>query len=132
MNSIAFVTELFYPSIGGQEFRFLRLASGLARRGFNVTVYTTDHTGGSLPREEVIEGVHVIRYVVLKNYVKPGSRALTQVVKFAIATRKLVLRLIAENDFILVNQMPILHLFFTPRSNTICIDWCEAYRKGML
>ncbi len=132
MNSIAFVTELFYPSIGGQEFRFLRLASGLARKGFNVTLFTTDHTGGSLPREEVIEGVHVVRYVVLKKYVKPGSRALTQAVKFAIAMRKLVPRLTAENDFVLVNQMPILHLFFIPRGNVICIDWCEAYRKSTL
>jgi len=48
-TSIAFVTELFYPSIGGQEFRFLRLTQGLSKRGFNVAVYMTDHTGRTLP-----------------------------------------------------------------------------------
>jgi len=132
MSSVAFVTELFFPSIGGQEFRFLRLAQGLSKRGFDVTVYTTDHTGGSLPKEDNVNGVRVVRYITLKNYVKPGSRSLIQLAKFIAAMRNLLTRVIREYDFILVNQMPILHLLFLPNEQKICIDWCEVYRKGIL
>lgn len=132
MISIAFVTELFFPNIGGQEFRFLKLAHGILKKGFDVTVYTTDHTGGTLPKEDKISGVHVVRYVTLKNYVKPGSRSITQLSKFIVATRNLLRRIIKEYDFILINQMPILHLLFLPTEPKICIDWCEVYRKGSL
>ena len=130
--SIAFVTELFSPSIGGQEFRFLRLAQGLSKRGFNVAVYTTDHTGGTLPNEDSVNGVQVVRYLTLKNYVKPNSRSFSQLIKFVIATASLIKKLAREYDFIFVNQMPILHLFFLRGMNEVCIDWCEVYKRGTL
>jgi len=66
MTSIAFVTELFYPSIGGQEFRFLRLAQGLSKRGFDVAVYTTDHTGETLPNSEHPRSLDHIRVSTLR------------------------------------------------------------------
>jgi len=130
-TSIAFVTELFYPSIGGQEFRFLRLAQGLSKRGFDVTVYTTDHTGGALPNEDSVNGVRVVRYLTLKNYVKPNSRLFSQLIKFVTATASLIRRLAEEHDFILVNQMPILHLFFLSGTK-VCVDWCEVYKRSAL
>jgi len=132
MKTIAFVTELFYPSIGGQEYRFFRLAQGLSKRGFKVDVYTTDHTGGSLQEEENIDGIHVVRYVKLKNYVKPGSRSIIQLAKYITATHSLLKDIIEIYDAIILNQMPIVHLLFLSDYRNVYIDWCEAYKKGML
>jgi len=132
MKSIALVTELFYPSIGGQEYRFFKLARGLLKRGFKVDVYTTDHTGGSLQREEDLAGVHVVRYIKLRNYVKPGSRSIGQLAKYVVTTRNLLKNIIKEYDAILVNQMPIAHLFLLPNKRNVFVDWCEVYRKGTL
>jgi len=128
---VALVTELFYPSIGGQEFRFMQLSKGLAKRGVEVKVYTSDHLG-SLAKEEKIDGVHVIRFVTLRNYVKPGSRALIPLAKYTIAVNKLIKELVKECDHIIVNQMPIIHLLFIPSNDKIIIDWCETYKQGML
>jgi len=128
---IAFVTELFYPSVGGQEFRFMQLAKGLAKRNVKVQVYTCDHLG-SLAKEERIDGIHVIRFVTLRKYVKPGSRGLIPLVKYINATSKLIKELVKEYDYIIVNQMPILHLFLIPSYDKIIIDWCETYEKGIL
>jgi len=128
---IALVTELFYPSVGGQEYRFLQLAKGLVRQGIKVEVYTTDHIG-SLPKEEIIEGISVKRFVTLKKYVKPGSRGVVPLMKYVVKVRKVVEELIKEYDYILMNQMPILHLFFTSSNAKIVVDWCETYEKGYL
>jgi len=129
---MAFVTELFYPSIGGQEFRFMQLASGLAKRGAEVDVYTSDHLG-SLSRKEEMDKIHIVRFVTLRNYAKPSSRAFIPLVKYVSAVSKLVKKLVEGNyDHILINQMPILHLFSIPSNDNIIIDWCETYEKGLL
>lgn len=71
---VSIVTELYEPSVGGQESRFARFAEALAGRGREVTVYTTDPTGGTLPRQSEVKGVRVNRYVTLTDYVRNGSR----------------------------------------------------------
>ncbi len=69
-KSILFITHLYYPSPGGAERVFQKIAEGLARRGFRVTVLTSDalsteqyFTGAvnNLPAYEVINGVRVLR-----------------------------------------------------------------------
>jgi glycosyltransferase involved in cell wall biosynthesis len=131
MMKIAFVTELFYPSVGGQEFRFMQLARGLAKRNVKVEVYTSDHLG-SLAKKERIEGIPVTRFVTLRKYVKPGSRGLISLAKYIRATSKLVKELVKEYDYIIINQMPLLHLFLIPSCDNIIVDWCETYEKGLL
>jgi len=131
MMKVAFVTELFYPSVGGQEFRFMQLVKGLAKRNVNVEVYTSDHLG-CLAKEERIGGIPVMRFVTLRKYVKPGSRGLIPLVKYICATSKLIKELVKEYDHIIVNQMPLLHLFLIPSCDKIIIDWCETYEKGLL
>jgi len=131
---ISLVTELFYPNIGGQEFRFYQLAKVLARKNNEVTVYTSDHTNGMLPSEEHLEGFTVIRYIKLKNYVKPGSRSISPLLKYVKSTHQLMKQLIEDNDVIIVNEMPIIHLFALPREKKVkkkvVVDWCEYYDQG--
>ncbi len=69
-KKILFLTHLYYPSLGGAERVFQRLAEGLADRGHEVTVLTSDalsteqyylRTKNSLPDEEKLNGVQVVR-----------------------------------------------------------------------
>ena len=57
---IAFVTELFAPSVGGQEVRFEELGAELVKRGVEVNLYTIRHDLSS-PRDEVRGGMAVHR-----------------------------------------------------------------------
>ena len=69
-KSVLFITHLYYPSPGGAERVFQKIAEGLARRSFRVTVLTSDAlsteqyftlTVNNLPADEVINGVRVLR-----------------------------------------------------------------------
>ena len=56
----AFVTELYFPNVGGQEVFFQELAQAMVRRGHSVDVYCIGHQAG-LADEEVINGIRVYR-----------------------------------------------------------------------
>jgi glycosyltransferase involved in cell wall biosynthesis len=69
-KKILFITHLYYPSVGGAERVFRRLAEGLAGRGHRVTVLTSDalsteqfftRAQNDLPLRETVNGVEVIR-----------------------------------------------------------------------
>ena len=66
---IALVTELFPPSVGGQEIRFKEFAEEFARLGHSVDVFTIDHTG-KLPAEETVNRVRILRTYRDANYYK--------------------------------------------------------------
>lgn len=68
---IALVTELFPPSVGGQEIRFKEFAEEFARLGHSVDVFTIDHTG-KLPAEETVNRVRILRTYRDANYYKKG------------------------------------------------------------
>lgn len=63
---ILLVLTYYRPHVSGLTLYAQRLAEGLARRGHQVTVLTSQHDPSS-PREEWIEGVHVIRVPVTFN-----------------------------------------------------------------
>jgi len=128
---IAFFTELFTPSRGGQEFRYGRLAKALAEGGHSAAIFTVDHTGGSLPVEETIDGTPVVRYLALRDFVRPGRRSLDGLGRYALATAAEVRRRRDEFDAVVVNQMPLAHLPFLPRDARLAVDWCE-YAPGSL
>jgi glycosyltransferase involved in cell wall biosynthesis len=128
---VALVTELYPPHLGGQEFRFQQFAAALRASGVQVTVYTTDHTGGSLPAEEVVQGVPVVRYVADGTYVAPGRRRPPALARYLLATRKLIQRLSGEVDAIVLNQMPIVHLLVPPYPTSLRVDWCEYNRSSL-
>lgn len=122
---ISFVTELYEPNLGGQETRFARFAGALASRGRDVTVYTSDPTGGTLPAETVSSGVRVVRYVTLRDYVRNGSRGWLPLAKYWRATRRLLRQLTTSPGSVWVNQMPVVHLAGLSDAPGLSVDWCE-------
>lgn len=70
---LAFVTELFAPSIGGQEIRFEELGAELVKRGVQVDLYTIRHDL-STPAREVRGGMTVHRITDCANYKHPRLR----------------------------------------------------------
>jgi glycosyltransferase involved in cell wall biosynthesis len=67
---ILFITHLYYPSVGGAERVFQRMAEGLASLGHSVTMLTSDAmsteqyfkaAANALSQNEVLNGVHIHR-----------------------------------------------------------------------
>ena len=87
------ILTYYRPHISGLTIYAERLAVALAKRGHQVTVLTSQ-ISPDLPREEVMEGVRVVRTPVLfklsKGFVMPGFG-------------KLASRLIDENDVLLLH-----------------------------
>ncbi len=122
---VSIVTELYEPSVGGQESRFARFAEALAGRGREVTVYTTDPTGGTLPRQSEVKGVRVNRYVTLTDYVRNGSRGWAPLLAYWRATRRLLRELVPRPGSVWVNEMPVVDLLGTSEAPNLVVDWCE-------
>ncbi len=126
---IAFVSELFHPHLGGAEYRTFQFARGLARRGHSVTAYTVDYSNGSLPAEEIVDGVSIVRWTRLPGYIGPRGRSLLAMVRFGNRAAELLTDGVShENDVVVVNQWPLLHLLRVrpddfPRQTIV--DWCE-------
>lgn len=125
---IAIVTELYPPHVGGQEFRYAELAQALLRSGHSVDVYTIRHAP-ELARDEVVDGVRVMRFPLAKDYKKPLIEALKRRQRplwlYSIWTR---LRMRHQDyDLFLFNQFPFAHILLASaaiRRKTV-IDWCE-------
>jgi glycosyltransferase involved in cell wall biosynthesis len=126
---IAFLTELFPPSIGGQEVRFAELASALAVRGHTVEVLCIKHADDLPTREDIKPGVSVLRRPFVEKYRRSqGSllpRSLVGMVKFAWAARGVLRR--GRFDLVFVSQWPLLHVLTLPSRDRkrAVIDWCE-------
>ena len=61
---ILFALTYYRPHVSGLTIYVERLAREMARRGHSVTVLTSQYET-DLPREETVDGVHVIRAPVL-------------------------------------------------------------------
>jgi glycosyltransferase involved in cell wall biosynthesis len=127
---LAFVTELFAPSIGGQEVRFEELGAELSRRGVQVNLYTIRHDLDT-PRDEAHGGMAVHRIVDCAAYKHPrwrrhpmGVLAFTR----ALWQRREELK---SNDAVVFNIWPILPQFALGRAlrGKAVIDVCET-RSG--
>ena len=67
--------EYYFPNlIGGAEVQAMRRAEGLVKVGLSVTVISFDRNGGK--KEEIINGVNVIRYDVITHTAKMLSLSL--------------------------------------------------------
>ncbi|MFQ5872296.1 MAG: glycosyltransferase family 4 protein, partial [Dehalococcoidia bacterium] len=55
------IVAIRYPHVGGGEVYAQNLSTALVRASCQVEVFTTDPTG-TLPREEIVDGVEVHRY----------------------------------------------------------------------
>jgi glycosyltransferase involved in cell wall biosynthesis len=132
---VALVSELYEPSVGGQQTRFHLLATALRDLGCAVEVISVAHDR-SLPSVESKGGVVIRRSPALPHYEKPifrltflPHRSILGILRYATFARSVV----SHGDFDLVyfNQWPFLTVLFTPRSmrSKAGIDWCEV-RKG--
>jgi glycosyltransferase involved in cell wall biosynthesis len=130
---IALVTELYEPSIGGQQTRFKCLADELRQRDHEVEVLCARHDS-ALPTNEIIDGVTIRRAPTGDRYLRPLvpylQRSLLETARFAYWVRQ---QLRGDFDVVYFNQWPLAHVLFAPRSarERAGIDWCEL-RHGLV
>lgn len=128
------VTELFHPSVGGQEVRYLELGGLFARNGWIVEVVTIGFDAS--PAFEIIDGIAVHRLVHTDKYKRPGAKLRRDpgaIWRFSFKVRKHL----RENryDAVIFNLWPLLPqvVCTIPKpwaSDTVTlIDWCE-HRSG--
>lgn len=126
---IGIFTELYPPSIGGQELRFAELAQVFQERGHDVSVYCIAHER-DLPLHESMCGIEVHRFPVDDHYQRPQSRLLPRnpitILRYAARVRQVLRR--QHFDFTLFNQWPLAHIAFAPRHarRHAILDWCEV------
>lgn len=128
---IAILTELFPPSIGGQEVRYAEIAKVLADRGHSVHIYCIQNIPQTC-QQEVVNGIVIHRYPEAYEYRQPRLKALRRspsaVLKYALWCRKIDPDAF---DCFIFNQWPIAHLLLAPGSirSKAVTDWCE-FRNG--
>jgi glycosyltransferase involved in cell wall biosynthesis len=131
---IALVTELFTPSVGGQQTRFEQLALAIAAEGHDVTVICTRNVAEAAPME-VSGGIRILRGPMLPRYEWTAAKRLQRspigVLRFAFEARRQLRA--GDFDVAYFNQWPYLHVLIAPRKLRRCsgIDWCE-FRSGLI
>ena len=125
---IAIFTELYAPSVGGQELFFEGIAKSLRERGHAVEVFTIGHEAG-LPEHDVLDGIPVTRAPIVPTYKQPrwawAKRNWGAIFRYALATRRIAAR--GEHDLYILNQWPLLHAVTLPRRARAraVLHWCE-------
>jgi glycosyltransferase involved in cell wall biosynthesis len=125
---IAIFTELYSPSIGGQEMFFKGLGRELIGRGHEVDVYCIGHEAGLL-EEELIDGVRVHRFPIAPNYKSPSLRVMRrdwwQIIRYAWRMRQVSSS--GRYDYYLLNEFPLFHILMMSRSarRQTLLHWCE-------
>jgi len=131
---IAILSELFPPSIGGQEIRFAELAEVLVRQGHTIDVFCLAHDAAVPACEILLPGLTVTRRPRVADYRRPNSkflpRSLTGMVRYAVAARRWLAQ--GQFDAIIMNQWPLLHVLAIRSRDRrrAVIDWCEI-RPGL-
>jgi glycosyltransferase involved in cell wall biosynthesis len=123
---IAFLTEFFYPHIGGCETRFFEIGRRLVARGHEIHVFTIQYDC-NLPKEEEIFGMQVHRYAYSRSYISQDSfRSFGGILKYSFAS---LLHLLGSNfDVYYSNQWPMLHsIVVKPVVAPLVQEWCEVW-----
>lgn len=132
---LAFLTELYTPSVGGQEVFFQELAEAMVRRGHTVDVYCIGHKPG-LAADETINGVRLHRKPNSGRYMNPVvpalRRAWSNIAVYSAGMRKVAKT--EAHDFYLLNQWPLMHVPALPRRTRARtgIHWCEIRQDPIL
>ncbi|WP_193046563.1 glycosyltransferase family 4 protein [Mycolicibacterium baixiangningiae] len=130
-----FLTELYHPSVGGQEVFFQELAEAMVRRGHHVDVHCIGHQPG-LADTEVVNGVHVRRHPNGGHYKTPKladmRRNWSDIVKYSAGVRRLATW--NRYDFFLLNQWPLMHVPALPAAvkSRSAVHWCEIREDRLL
>jgi glycosyltransferase involved in cell wall biosynthesis len=128
---IGILTELFYPHVGGTEFRLYEIAKRLVKRGHDVDVFTIQHSQ-NVPEEEVVQGVQLHRYAYSPGYVTSnGRRSANGVLAYALSTAFKTIG--SKYDIYYFGQWPLLHaLLAKPLVSPCVLEWCEVWRKQIV
>lgn len=131
---LAFLTELYYPHVGGQEVFFQELAEAMVQRGHHVDVYCIGHDP-ALAAEEFVNGVAVHRHPTDTGYITPRIPALRRnwgtITKYSVRVRRLLSK--NDHDFFLMSQWPLMHVGALPKRVRArsALHWCEI-REDLL
>lgn len=131
----AFLTELYHPSVGGQEVFFQELAEAMVRRGHRVDVHCIGHQG-ELADAETMNGVNLYRTPNGGRYKTPRLAAMRRnwfdIVRYSLEVRRLALR--NGYDFYLLNQWPLMHVAGLPAQvrRRSAVHWCEIREDPLL
>ena len=127
---IAFLTEFFYPHIGGCEKRLFEIGRRLASKGHEIHVFTIQYDR-NLPQEEKIDGVNVHRYAFSRSYISEDSfRSLGGILQYSSASFFKLLG--SKFDLYYANQWPMLHSLCTkPIASPFIQEWCEVWDKPL-
>ncbi|WP_018181851.1 glycosyltransferase family 4 protein [Kaistia granuli] len=126
---VALLTELYPPSLGGQELFFAGLGRALAARGHEVDLFCVAHAAG-LAGEEEQDGVRVHRHPVAPRYTSPPRawmrRSWPAILRYALWTRRRLQQ--ADYDLVILNQWPLLHAVTLPGAlrQRAVLHWCEV------
>lgn len=126
---IAIFSELYVPSVGGQEVFFKGLSHALAARGHTIDVYCISHEQG-LSSDEMVGDVRVHRFPEVPKYKRPhlktAKRNWWAIVRFALHVRSVAKS--GGHDFIILNQWPLLHAATLPKRvrHIALLHWCEV------
>jgi glycosyltransferase involved in cell wall biosynthesis len=133
MSRVAIVTELYWPSVGGQEVRYRELARQLIAAGHTVEVLTIASELDT-PPVELFESVTVRRLIRSCSYRRP-SRRMPRNPLTIVAFSLLVLHHLIRHtqDYVIFSQWPLLPQLLCGRicTGVNVVDWCE-HRSGIL
>ena len=133
MSRFVIVTELYWPSIGGQEVRYRELSRHLVAAGHTVEVLTIA-TEKDSPVSEVYEGVTIRRLTSSLSYRRPNrlfAREPLTIMWFSILVFLYFFR--HTQDCVIFNQWPLLPQLMCGHMcrGVTLVDWCE-HRSGAL
>ncbi|MEM9169795.1 MAG: glycosyltransferase family 4 protein, partial [Pseudomonadota bacterium] len=126
---IALCTELYPPSIGGQEIRFEALAKNFAARGWSVSVLCIQHEP-SVPLNERRGRIDVRRMACKGGYRNPPMKWMRRrwdvIGRYAFWMNRHLREI--DPELIILNQWPLLHAaaLSAPQRAHAVIDWCEV------
>lgn len=130
----AIFTELYAPSIGGQEAFFRGLSLALIERGHEIDVYCIGHEAG-LTSKETLDGITVHRYPIDPLYKSPRFNFLKRNWRSAWRFSRFIANVAkrGEHDFYLLNQWPFLHTLTLPSSirERSLLHWCEIRHSAI-
>ncbi|HMF76528.1 MAG TPA: glycosyltransferase family 4 protein [Bryobacteraceae bacterium] len=131
MKRLLIVTELFFPSIGGQEVRYLELGGLFVKNGWAVDVVTIGSRESDAKQQ--IDGMTVHRLIRSSTYRRPDAR-LRRDPKIMWSFALEVKRHLRKHHYnaVLFNIWPLLPQLISrvPRNTVAVVDWCE-HRSGV-
>ncbi len=132
-KQLLIVSELFHPSVGGMEVRYLDLGRVFIENDWQVDVVTIG-SDSNLPERESIDGISVQRLVRTDSYKRPNSklrRSPTAILEFSWKVRAHLKK--NHYDVVIFNIWPLLPQLFAaiPAGTVAMVDWCEHRSTGL-